>query len=182
MLKDRDKELKHRAVLDLHGFFVISTQKELIENPKIIIEALRPSEFFVMEFFEDLVESEKIEVEEGIVRDNVITVFGYDVEIDLEYTPAGVITSIARSVIELSLKYLKNEEGLPYEEKYDSVGYYESMQAIVSYYLNIPFTEVEKYTISELYQKHAICSKTFLGSVQPLMKLREEHLPRQQEE
>lgn len=179
MLDKTDIELKHRAVLDLHGFFLVLDTMEIVENPKIIIETLKPAEFFVMDFYDQLDDLDRLIVEEGIVKDNVNMVYGYSNKINLEYTSAGLITTIAKAVLELTLKYLQNTDGKPYEEKYDNVAYYENVQAIVAHYLNIPFNVVEKFSISELFHKHAICSKTFVTQVNPLMEKREEHLPPQ---
>ena len=64
-----------------------------------------------------------------------------------------------------------NENGQEYKKKLESVTYLEGMQAIVAYYLNIPYTEVVELSLSELYKKHAICYATFPKQINPLCEV-----------
>lgn len=174
MLTKSDSDLGSRAVLDLHGFFIITNNLEIIENPKIIFKCLKPTELFVMEHYDNLTHMERIYVEEDLVRENVCEIFGYDGEtVNLDFTPAGVISAIAEAVLKLSLRYVLNEDSIPYIQHYGRISVLENMQAIVSYYLHIPYSEVVQFPLNELYHKHAICARSFPNQVNPLIPIEE---------
>ena len=176
MLTDKELELGSRAVLNLHGFFVITTDNQIIDNPQIVIKTLKPSELFLMDYYDNLSEYERNDLEELVLEDNVVGIYGYeDKQISTAYTPAGVVTSISQAVFNLSFKYLLNKDGQEYKKKLDSVTYLEGMQAIVAYYLNIPHTEVCEMSLSELYKKHAICYATFPKQINPLCEVPQEN-------
>lgn len=172
MLTDKELELGSRAVLNLHGFFVITTDNQIIDNPQIVLKTLKPSELFLMDYYDNLSDYERSDLEELVVEDNVIGIYGYeDKQVSTVYTPAGVISSISQAIFNLSFKYLMNEKGQEYKKKLESVTYLEGMQAIVAYYLNIPYTEVVELSLSELYKKHAICYATFPKQINPLCEV-----------
>lgn len=172
MLTDKELELGSRAVLNLHGFFIVTTEEQIIENPQIVIKTLKPSELFLMDYYDNLTIYERSDLEELVLEDNVVGIYGYeDKKISIAFTPAGVVSSISQAVFDLSLKYLINNNGKEYEKKLNTVTYLENMQAIVSYYLNIPFNEVCELSLSELYKKHAICYATFPKQVNPLCEV-----------
>lgn len=176
MLTDKELELGSRAVLNLHGFFVITTDDQIIENPQVIFRTLKASELFLMDYYDNLLPHEQADLEEIILKDNVVGIYGYDdKEISAIYTPAGVISSIAQAVFNLSLNYLTNKDGQEYKKKLDNVTYLEGMQAIVAYYLNMPYTEVCELSLSELYKKHAICHATFPKQINPLCEVPNEN-------
>lgn len=174
MLTNSEIELGSRAVINLHGFFVITNTHSIIDNPKIVVKCLQVSELFVMEYFDNLSPLDKLIVEEDLIRDNVCEIYNHEGEtISLEYTPAGIITSIASAILNLSLKYLINDDGVPYAQHYERISYLENMQAIVSYYLQIPYGEVVKLPLNELFHKHAICARAFPNQVLPLLPVDE---------
>lgn len=175
MISDKDLVLGSRAVINLHGFFVISDKDEIIEHPQIVIETLKPKELFLMDYFDTLSPYEQADLEDVLINDNVICIYGYDgAKISLEFTPAGVVSTIAKAILELSFKYLLNKDGKAYKEKLDSITYLESMQAIVSHFLNIPYNIVSEMPLSELYKKHALCYATFPDVINPLCKIDKE--------
>lgn len=176
MLTEKELELGSRAVLNLHGFFVITTEDQIIENPQIIIQTLKSSELYLMDYYDNLSEYERSDLEEIILESNVLGIYGYeDKQICPNNTPAGIISSIAQVILDLTLKYLVNENGQEYKQKLETVTYLESMQAIVSYYLNLPYNVVCEMSITELYKKHAICYKTFSGQINPLCEIEQEN-------
>lgn len=177
MISNKDLELGSRAVLNLHGFFIITDKDEIIDNPQVIIQTLKPDELYLMDYFDELDANERADLEDILVRENVMGIYGYpDSKISCTYTPAGIVASVAKAVLELSFKYLENKDGRAYKEKLETVTYLESMQAIVSYYLQIPYSDVTKMTLSELYKKHAICAATFPSQVNPLCSIEENGL------
>ena len=66
MLTDKELELGSRAVLNLHGFFVITTDDQIIENPQIIFRTLKASELFLMDYYDNLLPHEQADLEEII--------------------------------------------------------------------------------------------------------------------
>ena len=89
-----------------------------------------------MDYYDNLSEYERSDLEEIILESNVLGIYGYeDKQICPNNTPAGIISSIAQVILDLTLKYLVNENGQEYKQKLETVTYLESMQAIVSYYL-----------------------------------------------
>ena len=174
MLTEKELELGSRAVLNLHGFFIVTKEDQIIEHPQIIFKTLQTSELYLMDYYDSLSLYERSDLEEIIIESNVLGIYGYEEsQISLQYTPAGVISSIAQAVLDLSLKYLVNEGGSVYKQKLGTVTYLESMQAIVSYYLNIPYNIVCEMPLTELYKKHAICYKTFPNQINPLCEIEE---------
>lgn len=166
-----DEVFTSRAMLDLHGFFIVTDKMDIIENPKILFNGLRPDELYLLDFIEQLNYLERATVYEELVRDNVIEIFGHPkAKVNLLYSPAGLIDMIAEAVLQLSYDYLVNDNDEKFNKLYNTVTYMESMQAIVAHYLSISFDEVRKYSLNELYKKYAICSVTFPNQVQPLKK------------
>lgn len=175
MLTEKELEIGSRAVLNLHGFFIVvgkDGNESIIDNPRIVINTLKASELYVMDYYDSLTEVEKASLEDLIVEENVFCIYGYEgFKINMDYTPAGVLKSIADSVLNLTYKYLVNTNGLAYKSKYEDISFLEKMQAIISHYLHIPFTEVASMSVSEIYRKHAICASTFSNQVVPLCEV-----------
>lgn len=160
-----------RALLNLHGFFLVDSNFNIIENPKIIFSALVADELYLLSYIELLPFAERCIVYEELVKNNVIEVFGLkDTTINLEYSPAGVIETIAEAILQFTYDYLVNENNIKYENAIEKLGYFDNMQAVVSFYLNIPYTEVIKLPVNDIYKKYALCASAFPGQVQPLQR------------
>ena len=163
-----DEVFTSRAILDLHGFFIITSKMDIIDNPKIIFNGLRSDELYLLDYIE------RATVYEELVRDNVIEIFSYPTQkIDINYSPAGVIDMIAEAILQLTYDYLTNKDDMKFNEAASKVTYLDNMQAIIAHYLNIPFKEVCKMSINELYKKYAICAQTFPHQVAPLQRTEE---------
>lgn len=160
-----------RAILDLHGFFIITSKMDIIDNPKIIFNGLRADELYLLDYIEKLDSIERMTIYEEIVRDNVIEIFSYPGQkIDINYSPAGVVNMVAEAVLQLTYDYLVNANDQKYLRAVNTVTYLDNMQAIVAHYLNIPFNTVCEMSINELYKKYAICAQTFPHQVSPLQR------------
>ena len=45
-----DEVFTSRAILDLHGFFIITSKMDIIDNPKIIFNGLRSDELYLLDY------------------------------------------------------------------------------------------------------------------------------------
>ena len=163
-----------RAILDLHGFFIITSKMDIIDSPKIIFNGLRADELYLLDYIERLDSIERLTIYEELVRDNVIEIFSYPGQkVDINYSPAGVINMIAEAVLQLTYDYLVNANDQKYLQVVHKVTYLDNMQAIIAHYLNIPFNIVCEMSVNELYKKYAICAQTFPNQVAPLQRTEE---------
>lgn len=166
-----DDVFTSRAILDLHGFFVITNDMDIIDDPKIIFNGLRPDELYLLDYISKLNQQDRNAVYEELVRDNVIEIFGHTGKtISLIYSPAGIIEMIAEAVLQITYDYLINKDDSKFETLFSNITYLENMQAIIAHYLSIPHPEVCKYSINEIYKKYALCAQTFPHQVQPLQR------------
>lgn len=157
-----------RALVSLRGFFIVDQEYNVIDDPIILINLLNNIELESFKNIYDLNPVEKLNIENSIVRDKVLSILGYDKQINLDYTPAGVITSIAAAVIKKSEEYLLNTDNKMYEEAVSGVNYIEQMCAIISYYTNTTYDVVIEYPINEIYKRYAICQTAFPNQIQAL--------------
>lgn len=163
-----------RALLNLHGFFLVDNNFNIIENPKIIFSALVADELYLLSYIELLPFEERCIVYEELVKSNVIEVFGLkDSTINLDYSPAGVIEAIAEAILQFTYDYLVNKNNEKYEVASDKLTYFDNMMAIISYYLNMPYPEVLKLPVNDVYKKYALCARAFPTQVAPLQPIEE---------
>lgn len=115
-------------------------------------------------------------VENVVVRDKVKEILGYEgYTIDLDNSPAGSITTISFAIFLLSRMHLTNAE-VYYRQQEETVTLIEKMTAIISYYLNLSFTEVSKYPINEIYRLYSIVAQSFPSQVSDPFYVEEEEV------
>lgn len=173
MYNEKERKLLSisRAVIDLHGFFIVTTENKIIDNPVIMIDLLSKVELETFGALLQLSPDQKIRVEETIVHTGVLNIIGYDRHvIDLDMTPAGVITTIASAITLKTEQYIKNDSNLMYLETDSTVNYIEQMCAIISYYMNLKYDYVISLPINEIYKRYTICQQSFSSQISPLTK------------
>lgn len=164
----------NRAVIDLHGFFIITESNKIINNPKILVTLLTEKELTAFVGLPSLTPYEKLTVEEAAVKHAVNQIIGHTEEtISLDYSPTGIITYIAEGIFSKSGQYLEYPEHM-YNEAAASVSFLESMVAIVSYYTNTPYHTVKDYPVNQIFKQYAICQSAFPSQIQPISKTTEE--------
>lgn len=170
MFTESERELLKisRAIISLHGFFIVTQENIIIDDPMILVDLLTKVELETFKSLLNVDPLERIEIEENVVKNKFLTLLGSDQFIDFNFTPAGVIAFIAEAVIKKSEEYLLNEGNIPYQEAEESVNYLESMSAIISYYMNVPYDTVISLPIPEIYKRYAICHVAFPNQVLPL--------------
>lgn len=174
MNKEYNDVFTSRAILDLHGFFLVTTEYDIIENPVIIFKTLRTDELYLLSYIEELSKVERGTIYEEIIRDNVVEIFGHPgAIINPAYSPAGIVDSVAEAVLHLTYKYLVNEDNSKFDEAYMSATFLESMQAIIAHYLNISYERVCEMPLQEIFKKYAICAKTFPQQVSMIEPIKE---------
>ena len=160
-----------RAAIDLKGFFIITNKGDIIDEPTLLVSLFTKVE---IEYFLQLLKLNTLQtliIEEGIVKENVVGIVGYpDQSIDLNFTPAGVITLIASSISFKSEEIIANEGNKVYEDIANSVNTIEVMANIISFYMNTRYEEVIQLPINEIFRRYAICQKSFPNQVEPLTK------------
>ena len=105
-------------------------------------------------------------VENVIVKDKVKEVLGHpDYDIDLNSSPAGSITTIAYAIYLKTKLHLSESEHF-YNVQSNSVTMIEQMASIISYYMNMPYLDVVKFPLNEIYHKYSILVKSFPSQVQ----------------
>jgi len=165
---ERDLLKVSRALINLHGFFIVTKNNEIIDDPLIIVNLLTKVE---LETFKSLLEVDPVErviIEENVAENTFLAILGSDELINYDYTPAGVISMLAEAVIKKSEEYLTNENNLMYAETAASVNYIETMSAIIAYYMNVEYDYVLSLPICEVYKRYAVCQQAFPNQVQPL--------------
>lgn len=170
MFTESERELLKisRAIISLHGFFIVTEENSIIDDPMILVDLLTKVELETFKSLLNVGPLERIEIEESVIKNKFLAILGSDQFINFNFTPAGVIASVAEAIIKKSEEYLQNEENRTYLEVADSVNYLESMCAIISYYMNISYDFAISLPISEIYKRYAVCQVAFPNQVQPL--------------
>lgn len=84
--------------------------------------------------------------------------------IDLDKSGAGVVDTIAKTVMNLSMSHIANvKEKVEYY--YSLADAAELMAAVVSKYTSTPYDDVISYPINKLMRRYAICAKAFPNEV-----------------
>lgn len=157
-----------RALINLHGFFIVTTENRVLDNPIILVDLLTKVEIETFKTLLNVTPSERVEIEDNILENKVLTILGEATKINLNFTPAGIINFIAEAIVKKSEEYLENKDNIPYLETAASVNYLETMSAIISYYTNTPYEDVISLPISEIYKRYAVCQAAFPNQIQPL--------------
>ena len=165
---ERDLLKVSRALINLHGFFIVTKNNEIIDNPMIIVNLLTKVELETFSSLLDVSPEDRVKIEENIAENTFLAILGSDELINYNFTPAGVVTLLAEAVIKKSEEYLSNEGNLVYEETAASVNYVETMSAIIAYYMNIEYDYVISLPICEIYKRYAVCQQAFPSQIQPL--------------
>lgn len=165
---ERDLLKISRALINLHGFFIVTKNNEILDNPMVVVNLLTKVELETFKSLIDVDPLERVDIEENVIENTFLALLGSDELINLNYTPAGVITLLAEAVIKKSEEYLTNENNKVYEDTASSVNYIETMSAIISYYMNIEYDYVLTLPICEIYKRYAVCQSAFPNQIQPL--------------
>lgn len=173
MFSNEEKDILNidRAVIDLHGFFIISSNDfTIINNPKVIVTLLNEKELTAFLGLNNISPNEKLTIEESVVTHCVLKIIDQEgVLISLDYTPAGIISYIAEAVIAKSTQYLEHPEAM-YDVASEAVTFFESMVSIIAYYTNTPYDVVKSYPINQIYKRYAICQSAFPSQINPIKK------------
>lgn len=141
----------------------------IVEDPVIMVDLFTVSELKRYVDLAELSHKMRIDVEETVVRDKVVEVIGYPGKfINLYESPAGIVTTLANTIFQKSYDYIKYPKPM-YGIHLDKVNFIEQMCAIVSYYLNMPFNDVEKLPVNEIFRLHTICHSAFPVQVNNIM-------------
>jgi hypothetical protein len=160
----------NRAVIDLHGFFIISTNYNIIHNPKILVTLLTEKELTAFLGLDNIQPIEKLDIEEAVIKHSVLQIVDQTGElISIDYTPAGIISYIAEAVIAKSTQYLTDPVGM-FAVASDSVTFFQTMIAIISYYTNTPYDVVKEYPVNQIFSRYAICQNAFPTQINPITK------------
>jgi len=157
-----------RAAINLKGFYIVTEEYDIIDNPVIMVDLFTKVE---LESFKALLTNSAIsieQVEEAVVYEKIVNIVGVPDKIHVGITPAGVISSIARAIITKSEQYVLNKDNKMYEEHAEAVNYIEVMCCIIAYYTNTPYTELLDMPINEVYNRYAVVQRAFPTQVQPL--------------
>lgn len=165
---ERDLLKISRALINLHGFFIVTKNNEILDNPMVVVNLLTKVELETFKSLIDVDPLERVDIEENVIENTFLALLGSDELINLNYTPAGVITLLAEAVIKKSEEYLTNENNKAYEDTASSVNYIETMSAIISYYMNVEYDYVLTLPICEIYKRYAVCQSAFPNQIQPL--------------
>ena len=165
---ERDLLKISRAIINLHGFFVVDKELNIIDNPIIIVDLLTKVELESFKALSALNPMEKYNVENSIAENCILAVVGSDVKIAFDYSPAGIVSFIANAVVVESEKYLNNENNNAWFETVNSVNYLETMCSIIAYYMNISYDYAISLPISEIYKRYAVCHKAFPSQIQAI--------------
>ena len=113
---ERDLLKISRAVINLHGFFIVDKNYEIIDNPVIVVDLLTKVELESFKAISHLSPLEKFNVENSIAENCILAIMGTDKQVAFEYCPAGITSFIANAVIVQSEKYLNNNNNEAWEE------------------------------------------------------------------
>lgn len=176
MYSEKEKQLfsKSRAVIDLHGFFIVSEEGYIIDSPKILVELLNSKELIAYDGFTERSVNDKLELEDSVIGTKIVQVINYpNIQISLNLSPAGIISYIAEAVI------LKSQLYLEYPiEAFNSlsanVTFIEEMSSIISYYTNTPYDTVIEWPVNQIFKRYAVCQRAFPQQIRPLENQTEE--------
>jgi len=172
--KENDLFKQSRAIIDLHGFFVITEADFILENPKVIVNLLTIKEAVAFDSFDEQAIEDRLDIEDSIITNSIVSIVNYPKEvISLIRSPAGVISFIAEAVIKMSQSYTENPPA-KFISVAESINFLEQMAAIISYYLNTPVDTVLGWPISQIYKRYAMCHKAFPNQVLALQEKEEE--------
>lgn len=133
----------------------------IVNDPVIMVDLFTISELKRYVDLSELSHQMRADVEETVVRDKVVEVVGYPGKyINLYESPAGIVTSLANTIFHKSYDYIKHPKPM-YGVHIEKVNFIEQMCGIISYYLNMPFNEVEKLPVNEIFRLHTICHSSF---------------------
>lgn len=150
---------QHIAVIDDSG------ESYFIYDPSIIIDLLSFVELKRYAGLSELSTQMKADAEEVIVRDKVVEIIGSEgMYLNIMLTPAGVISTLADIICRVSYDYIDRPKD-QYGIHVGKVNFIEQMCAIVAHYMNIPFYELEKLPLSEIFRLHSICHMAFPAQV-----------------
>lgn len=79
---------------------------------------------------------------------------------DLEDTSAGFVSLVSNAIYLASMRYLAEPVRM-FSESVSKVNLIDTMAAIISKNMSIPFPEVKKYPLNQVYDLYAICAKAF---------------------
>ncbi len=165
---ERDLLKISRALINLHGFFIVDANYEILDNPILIVDLLTKVE---LESFKSLLKLDPIEkfnVETSIAENCILAILGTDKKVLFDYCPAGVVSFISNAIVIESEKFLNNKNNEAYIESAESVNYLETMCAIISYYMNISYDYAISLPINEIYKRYAVCQQAFPSQIQPI--------------
>ena len=106
---ERDLLKVSRALINLHGFFIVTKNNEIIDNPMIIVNLLTKVELETFSSLLDVSPEDRVIIEENIAENTFLAILGSDELINYNFTPAGVVTLLAEAVIKKPEEYLSNE-------------------------------------------------------------------------
>ena len=89
---ERDLLKISRALINLHGFFIVDAEYNIIDDPILIVDLLTKVE---LESFKSLLQLdpiEKFKVEQSIAENCILAMLGSDRKILFDYSPAGMIS------------------------------------------------------------------------------------------
>lgn len=165
---ERDLLKISRALINLHGFFIVDAEYTILDNPILIVDLLTKVELESFKSISQLDPLEKFKVEQAIAENCILAILGTESRILFDYSPAGVTSLIASAIIMESEKYLNNNQNEAYIEADSSVNYIETMCAIISYYMNVSYDYAISLPINEIYKRYAVCQRAFPSQVQPI--------------
>lgn len=154
------------AVISLPGQHLllddpVNNRLIVVEDPVIMVDLFTIAELKRYVGLSELSPQMRVDVEETVLRDKVVEVVGYPGKfINLFESPAGISTTIASTIFYKSYEYIQHPKVM-YGLHLDKVNFIEQMCGIVSYYLNMPFNEVEKLPVNEIFRLHSICHSSF---------------------
>lgn len=176
MYSEKEKQLfsKSRAVVDLHGFFIVSEEGFIVDNPKILVELLSSKELIAYDGFTEKSVNDKMELEDSVITSKIIQIINYPtISISLDFSPAGIISYIAEAIILKSQLYLQYPIEV-YNSVAEEVTFIEEMSSIISYYTNTPYDTVIEWPISQIFKRYAVCQRAFPQQIKPLENSQEE--------
>lgn len=161
---------KNRAKIDLSGYLLpldLGEKVEYIEDATILVDLMSLSE---LKRYEELSPDARKRVADTIAKEKIVEVVGYSsYTVDFDYGVAGLPSFITDSIFVRSASLVANMID-SFSEEIEEVTIYDQMSAVISNYLNIPFTEVSQYPVKEVVRLYAICFRSFPN----LMDLRPE--------
>lgn len=156
------------AVINLTNFFVILDDNRIVRNPKLVVHLFTPEELKRYVDLSELSPLSEYTVHDTVVHDKLVQVIGYkDAKLNLHYSPAGIIKTIASLIAEKSFQFLTNPEER-YNEIVEESTFVNQMCAIISYYTVTPYDVVSQLPINEIFKRYAVCQQAFPNQIQPI--------------